>query len=206
MTVLSVEEYNSIFGNKGIWADSPDPDETASELARISEKKGRNRESSRRGQAFESLIMLQCDLYKKQGIAVIDKTPEPFRVSRKTGNGMFEGRFTKTKAQPDFQGTLKGGRSVLIEAKSTSKDRIGFQVLTEHQRDLLEQHSEAGAVCLVLCEIGERHFAVPWEEWRDMKEKYGHQYLKPEEIATYEVTEHNGAVLPFLEICLDRAV
>jgi len=194
---MSQEEFNAM---SLLWGES----NGLSVPEEIEQKKNRsrvkNRESSMRGQAFEELITLQCRKYKEQGIAVIDKTPEPFRVYRKRAGGMFEGRFTGTKAQPDFQGTLKGGQSILIEAKSTSKDRISFGVLTEHQRELLEQHKNAGAVCLVLCEIEGRHFSVPWVIWKNMKALYGHLYVTSMEIKEYEVIEDTGEVFPFLKV------
>lgn len=158
----------------------------------------KNRESSMRGQAFEELIKLQCEKYKEQGTAVIDKTPEPFRVYKKKPGGMFEGRFTGAKAQPDFQGTLNGGQSILIEAKSTSKDRILFGAVTEHQQELLEMHSKARAVCLILCEIGDRHFSVPWLSWENMKALYGHQHVNTEDIRDYEIISGENGIFPFL--------
>ena len=169
--------------------------------AEMDRTRGKNREASRRGQAFEELIKLQCMKYRDSGEAVIDKTPEPFQVHKKKENGVFEGRFTKAKAQPDFQGTLKGGRSVLIEAKSTGKDRILYGALTIHQQELMENHSEMGALCIILCEIGDRHFSVPWETWRDMKGFFGHMYVTADEIKGYEVSGETGNPLPFLSSC-----
>lgn len=88
-----------------------------------------------------------CRMYESHGIASIDKTPEPFRVTSKNHRtGEFTGRFS-THAQPDFQGTLYGGRSIMFEAKRTSKDRITRNVLTDTQMDVLEKHSRLGALC-----------------------------------------------------------
>lgn len=101
----------------------------------------KNRLNNAQGQHFEREILAGCRMYESHGIATIDKTPEPFRVTSKNHRtGEFTGRFSK-HAQPDFQGTLYGGRSIMFEAKRTSKDRITRNVLTDTQMDVLEKHN-----------------------------------------------------------------
>ena len=86
----------------------------------------KNRLNNAQGQHFEREILAGCRMYESHGIATIDKTPEPFRVTSKNHRtGEFTGRFS-THAQPDFQGTLYGGRSIMFEAKRTSKDGKGI--------------------------------------------------------------------------------
>lgn len=147
----------------------------------------KNRLNNAQGQHFEREILAGCRMYESHGIATIDKTPEPFRVTSKNHRtGEFTGRFS-THAQPDFQGTLYGGRSIMFEAKRTSKDRITRNVLTDTQMDVLEKHSRLGALCGVCICIQDDFFFIPWNVWRDMKEMYGRQYLKPDDIEEYKV-------------------
>lgn len=153
----------------------------------------KNRRNNAQGQHFEREILAGCKLYEQHSIAVIDKTPEPFRVTSKNHRtGEFTGRFS-THAQPDFQGTLYGGRSIVFEAKRTSKDRITRNVLTDTQMDVLEKHNRLGALCGVCICIQDDFFFIPWNVWRDMKEIYGRQYLKAEDIEEYKV-RFDGAV------------
>ena len=83
----------------------------------------RNKVNNAQGQFFERAIKAACALYSERGRADVDKTPEPFRVLEKSRDGIFKGRFT-ARAQPDFQGTLDGGRSIVFEAKYTTGDRM----------------------------------------------------------------------------------
>ncbi len=131
-------------------------------------------------------------MYRELGIAVIDKTPEPFKVSKKNKDGVFIGRFS-TPAQPDFQGTLRNGRSIVFEAKSTGKDRMTRNVLTATQMELLEIHSQLGAVCGVCANIQNDFFFIPWSIWKDMKYIYGRQYVQPEDVKEYKI-RFDGAV------------
>ena len=104
----------------------------------------KNRQNNAQGQHFEREILAGCRMYEQKGIATVDKTPEPFRVTSKNHRtGEFTGRFS-THAQPDFQGTLYGGRSIMFEAKRTGKDRITRNVLTDTQMDVLEKRNHYG--------------------------------------------------------------
>lgn len=94
--------------------------------------------SNNRGHDFEEAIRQACLLYANQGRAKVEKTPEPFRVLEKREGGIFVGRFT-AHAQPDFQGTLDGGRSIIFEAKYTTTDAMKRDVLTETQMETLER-------------------------------------------------------------------
>lgn len=153
----------------------------------------KNRVNNAQGQHFEREILAGCRIYEHHGIATIDKTPEPFRVTSKNHRtGEFTGRFS-THAQPDFQGTLHGGRSIMFEAKRTGKDRITRNVLTDTQMEILEKHNRLGALCGVCICIQDDFFFIPWNVWRDMKEMYGRQYLKAEDIEEYKV-RFDGAV------------
>lgn len=89
-----------------------------------------NKVNNAQGHFFESAIKAACTLYSDRERADVDKTPEPFRVLEKSRDGKFKGRFT-ARAQPDFQGTLDGGRSIVFEAKYTTTDRLKWDVLTQ---------------------------------------------------------------------------
>lgn len=145
-----------------------------------------NTVNNAQGHLFEDCIKAGCTAYRNKGIAEIDKTPEPFRVTKKQGNGIFVGRFT-AHAQPDFQGTLKGGRSICFEAKYTTTDRMRRSALTDTQMEVLENHERLGALTGVCVGIQDKYFFVPWGIWRDMKAHYGRQYVTAEDIELYKV-------------------
>ena len=73
-----------------------------------------------KGQYFEQRLDSTFDYYRERGYAEIEKTPEPMKVIKPEGNGRFLACYTK-KAQVDYKGTLKGGRTVLFEAKFTAR-------------------------------------------------------------------------------------
>lgn len=149
-------------------------------------KSVRNKMSNDQGDLFENLINQACLYYKNKDIAMIEKTPEPFRVMKKLDKEQLVVR-PIGKAQPDYKGTLRGGRAIVFEAKMTGKDRIQKSVITKHQGDCLDLHEEMGAVAGVCCLVGKVAAFVPWQVWKNMKEQYGRQYMTVEELAAYQV-------------------
>ena len=145
------------------------------------------------GHSFEEEIERACEYYRQKGIADIQKTPEPFRVMSKGAAGQFSGRFGR-KAQPDFQGTLCGGRSIIFEAKSTVNDRIKRAVLTNEQQERLESHAKLGALAFVVVEVNGGFYTVPWAQWRDMKQIYGRQYMTKSDLDPFAVMYKHGVM------------
>lgn len=117
-------------------------------------------------------------------------------MGKSKSGGIFKGRFT-ARAQPDFQGTMKGGRSIVFEAKYTTADRLRRNVVTEAQMDALEQHEKLGALPAVCVGIRGKFFFVPWGFWRDMKQELGRQYVTTADLGKWRV-KYDGAVR-FLE-------
>ena len=183
METMSISEYNRLV-NKGLRISA---DECVL----------RNTLSNAAGMHFEKDILRGCEKYRQQGIAVINKVAEPYRVLRNNRDGSFYGRHTG-KAEPDFKGVLIGGRAVAFEAKSTSKTRIQKSAVTVEQAEWLEEQFNMGAVAFVCVFIREWVFSVPWQVWRDMKVIYGKRYLLPDDIKRFRVDYHPDGVR-FLE-------
>lgn len=179
-------------------------DPTAAEaLANI--KRSQNGALSRiNGDRFEKIIEDSIAWYEEKGIVCAEKTPEPMKpLAKPDRKGRFLACFIK-KAQPDFQGTLVGGRSVVFEAKHTEADRIDYSRLTDEQVKKLKKHHALGAAAFVLVSFGLRDFyRIPWEVWRDMKAIYGYKHMKQTECEPYRVQYIAGVLKLFEDIELD---
>lgn len=151
----------------------------------------RNRQSLGFGKNFEKLIIMACNWYESIGEAHISKIDEPFRVIKLKNGGRFEGQFSK-KANPDFEGTLKGGRSICFEAKYTSSHRIKKNVITDTQYNILEAKYELGAYCGVCVGIQDKYFFVPWQIRRNMETIIGRKSASAIDLVPYEVHFKNG--------------
>lgn len=171
------------------------PDPTPYEAEKHLKAQITGRRAKVAGEHFENMISASCLYYRDRGIAKIEKTPEPMKqLGAKNKRGQFTACYTK-QAQPDYGGTLKGGRSIYFEAKHTDDDRIEQRRLTPEQCDDLEAHHKLGAITFVLVSFGLCDFyRVPWPVWRDMAEIHGRKYVKQSELEPYEVQAVAGYI------------
>ena len=150
------------------------------------------------GHLFEDIIEAACEYYRLKDLAEIEKTPEPMQPIKDLGQGRVIAHYAK-KAQPDFKGTLAGGRAVAFEAKYTETDRMLQSAVNDEQENRLNRHEKMGAACFVLVSFDFRLFyRVPWDVWKGMRQHFGHKYMTPEDAAPYRVRYING-VLDFLK-------
>lgn len=150
------------------------------------------------GATLESIVDAACEYYDEQGIAYIEKTPEPMQPVRNLGNGKFIAYFKK-KAQADYKGTLMGGQTIHFEAKHTEKDRIDQNVVIEEQSKALDKTEHMGGQCFVIVSFGfQRFFFVPWYVWKNMKQRFGRKYATPDDLKEWEVKRNRLWVLDFL--------
>ncbi len=160
------------------------------------ERRYRNLQSNGFGKNFERFVDMGCAYYRQEGLADISKIDEPFRVIKLKKAGRFEGQFIRN-ANPDFEGTVRGGRSICFECKYTSKDRIQQSVITRKQEEVLDSKYRLGGIVGVCCGIGDRNFFVPWEVWTNMKLYFGRKSASAEDLKEYEVPFRQG--IRFLE-------
>lgn len=175
------------------------PDPTAATALANVQRSQKGLQSKRAGEYFEGLIAASLNWYKDKGVAFVEKTPEPMRPLRPPNRqGQFLACYIKA-GQPDFKGTLTGGRAVVFEAKHTDSDRIEQSRLTDEQVASLTKHHSLGAAAFVMVSFGLQDFyRVPWEVWRDMKGIYGRKHMKQDELEPYRV-QYIAGVIKLLE-------
>lgn len=174
-------------------------DPTAAAALAHEMKRIQGMQSRRAGDHFEELIASSLLWYEMRGVACVEKTPEPMKpLSKPNKKGQFLACYVKA-GQPDFKGTITGGRSVVFEAKHTDTDRIDYGRLTGEQVEKLTAHHALGAAAFVLVSFGLQDFyRVPWEVWRDMKTLYGRKHMKRPDCEPYRV-QYIAGVLKLLE-------
>lgn len=160
----------------------------------------KNKAAKDEGASFEKMIIDACNYYCDKGIADVDKTPEPVRqISKKNERGQFWACYEK-KAQPDFKGTIKGGKSIVFDAKSTITEKIAVSVLSDEQRKHLILHDRLGAKSGVLmCFSFRCFFFIPIKTFLAAKELNGHAHWTVHDAALHgETVRHTGTILDFL--------
>lgn len=154
------------------------------------------RKAKRNGKVFEQYVERSCIRYRRKGIADIKKTPEPMRPVGVLDQrrGIFKAVYEK-KGQPDFLGTLRGGRSVMIEAKHTDAKRIAFnRILSQQETDLINTMDLGGLALILISFELKRFYCIEWFDWQYMKENIGKKSVNDKDLAPYEVKLENGCI------------
>lgn len=124
------------------------------------------------GERAEAVIVAACDRYRARGLADVYKRPTP--VKPISGGSPFRAVW-QAKAGCDFGGTLAGGRSVLVELKTSSGpslplERHGKPTLGHAQAAELERCDALGGLAGVLVKVqpaaGPRWFWLAWGAWQ----------------------------------------
>ena len=107
------------------------------------------------------------------------------------------GKLIEKQAQPDYKGTIKGGRTVMFEAKFTAADRMEQSRVLQSQQDYMDRHQALGARCFVIAGFSSGMvYCVPWDIWKTMKDHFGRKYVTEADLEKYQVqTAWNGTLL-----------
>lgn len=151
------------------------------------------------GRAFEDALDRSFAYYNEKGFALIHKTPEPMKVIRSMGSGRFLACYIK-KAQPDYKGLVKGGRTWIFEAKYTSAERMGQDAVNTEQTEYMSNASALGGRCFVVCGFKTGNvYRVPWSVWENMKIHFGRKYVTEKDIQPYLVKKSWNGLLQILD-------
>lgn len=153
------------------------------------------------GKQFEDRLDASFDYYRAKGSALIEKTPEPIRIlSKPDRNQRFTACFAK-KAQPDYKGTINGGRTVIFEAKFTwgAGQKLQQSAVKEQQAEYMDLSERLGARCYIVAGfLSGEVYRVPWEVWRNMKVYFGRKYVTEADLTEYRVQTSWNNVLRLL--------
>lgn len=155
------------------------------------------RKNKAAGEHWENMIEASCQYYRFEEMAEITKTPEPMHPIKSLGKGKFVAYYQKM-AQPDYKGTLLGGKTIIFEAKHTDAEKMMRSVISSEQERQFNRYEKMGAECYVMVSFGfKAFFKIPWNVFRDMKEHYGRKYIKAEDVEEYRIKYINN-VLHFI--------
>lgn len=142
------------------------------------------------GKIFEGILDKYFSYYAAKGYCNIEKTPEPYRFIKPYSSYLFVGCFLKS-AQPDYKGTLKGGRSIVLEAKSVSNGRINLSALTENEYKQLKLHKELGACTgvIVYDSVESNIYLLPFIMFEEMENLFKLKHIKLNLLQKFEISK-----------------
>lgn len=145
----------------------------------------RGRRNTRAGAYFEKQLRETFATLETWGMCALSKAPTPLKIISRAEEGVFRARII-VSGQPDFYGVIRGGRSVVIEAKYTGTGQMLASRLLEHQEAALRRHAELGALTLVAVSFGSLRIGlIPFSEWCAMKSILGRKYVTFEDLEAH---------------------
>jgi recombination protein U len=149
----------------------------------------RNREN---GREFERRVEASLERLAELGAAYVTKNAEAVRILRNLGGGRYVVVYA-SNGEPDYKGVLRGGKCVVLEAKYSGTAKTAQSRVYPNQAAALERYAELGAKCYVLAGYADGSvYRVPWEVWREMKERFGRKYVTAADLKRYRVRLEDG--------------
>lgn len=139
------------------------------------------------GAQWERILAYWHRRYRRDELAwIIHCHPRVKRI-KELGKGRFIGAADRA-GPPDFAGAIDGGRSVVFDAKSTTRTRWPLSDLAAHQAKHLEAAHRRGACAFVLLRMGATAYLLPWSalgpaywRWAEGNAKRGEASLTAED-------------------------
>lgn len=164
----------------------------------------KNLNMANKGKAFEEEVIMSNLVYKRRGIAFIQKISTPWVVIRK--GKQIVSAYPEGKSTLDFRGTVFPGVSVSFDCKETNEIKgLPLANILDHQIDYIRHALQVGEASFILCYIkllNKRYFIDGgvvldfWDSWQDNKGKRGFNLIPVHEMI--EIKSKNGIVLDYL--------
>ena len=165
---------------------------------------GKSVNYANRGKDFEKMIEATNEQYRRRGIALIEKFPEPYKqISKMQKNGTFQA-VRDSKSMPDFVGVCEG-EPLLFDAKSTKVEtRFDLSNIAEHQYNSLKKWHEQGGISFLVIYFKShgKIYYLPFESLRYWTEEADRKSI-PYESFEYEITANGLLTVDYLEIMKD---
>lgn len=150
------------------------------------------------GAKLEESVKFVCELYRKRGFAVIDKTPEPIKqLGKMDSHGRFKACYEK-KAQPDFKG-VHMGMAICFDTKATESDRFQLSNVTPWQFEYLSDYRKSGGAAFILLKIKSEVFILDIKRVNNLT-ALGIKSVRPEDFTEDEKVDTSKGYVDFLGV------
>lgn len=158
-----------------------------------------------RGKSLEDFINITNDVYKKKGLAIIQKIPTPITpIKINKENQTISLAYFDKKSTVDYIGVVQG-IAVCFDAKETTRKSLPIQNIHQHQIEFMEEFERQKGISflIVYFQFFDEYFYLPFE----ILKKYWNNALNGERKSIpYDafdknllIYNKNGCVVNYLE-------
>lgn len=158
-----------------------------------------------RGSLLEEMINMSNEVYRKNGLALIQKVPTPItpiNIDKETRHITLA--YFEQKSTVDYIGVVQG-IPVCFDAKECNSDNFSLQNLHEHQFDFMTDFEKQDGIAFVLLYYTHRDekYYIPYKDIKKFVERAaggGLKHFKYDEIdRTYLIGRKGGVLVHYLE-------
>lgn len=158
-----------------------------------------------RGSLLEEMINMSNEVYRKNGLALIQKVPTPItpiNIDKETRHITLA--YFEQKSTVDYIGVVQG-IPVCFDAKECNSDNFSLQNLHEHQFDFMTDFEKQDGIAFVLLYYTHRDekYYISYKDIKKFVERAaggGLKHFKYEEIdKTYLIGRKGGVLVHYLE-------
>ncbi len=158
-----------------------------------------------RGSGFEESINYTNDIYRQNGLGLIQKIPTPITpVEIQKDTGRISLAYFNSKSTVDYIGVIQG-IGVCFDAKETNAKNFPIQNIHEHQIEFMRDFEKQGGIAFILVyfRFFGRYFYLPISEliffW-ERAQNGGRKSIKFEEFEKgIEVFAKDGGIVHYIE-------
>ena len=158
-----------------------------------------------RGSLLEEMINMSNEVYRKNGLALIQKVPTPItpiNIDKETRHITLA--YFEQKSTVDYIGVVQG-IPVCFDAKECNSDNFSLQNLHEHQFDFMTDFEKQDGIAFMLLYYTHRDekYYIPYKDIKKFVERAaggGLKHFKYDEIdRTYLIGRKGGVLVHYLE-------
>lgn len=118
-----------------------------------------------RGSAFEELLNMTNEQYRKENLALIQKIPTPIKpIEIDQEKRVIKLAYFEQKSTVDYMGVM-GGISICFDAKECGKKSLPFSNIHSHQVEFMKDFDQQGGLAFLLVHFTsyQEYYLLPLE-------------------------------------------
>ena len=158
-----------------------------------------------RGSAFEEVINFTNEMYRRNGLAVIQKIPTPITPVQLDKDKRITLAYFDKQSTVDYMGVAQG-IAICFDAKECAVDTFSLQNIHEHQVDFMVNFEKQGGVAFLILYYSHKdlfyylnlkQLLIFWNRAKDG----GRKSFRFDELETkYIMPKKHGVFVPYLDM------
>ena len=152
-----------------------------------------------RGSALEDMLNYVNDIYRQQGLALVQKIPTPITpIDIDKKNKHITLAYFDKKSTVDYIGSVQGV-PICFDAKECARDRFSLANVHEHQLEFMKEFEKQQGIAFLILSFTARN-EVYYIRYRDIEKYYSRMLKGGRKSFTYEEVDKDYKIISHKDI------